>query len=506
MFKVSGWALPTAKPAVQVDTAAKKKTKRGKTKKDFASGSNSVEVTAEVAAKIKERERASRVAAEREEQEAKKEIARNGGGDTTTVVNEDNVDKLWHKVIEGAGAEAGPKKRKRGSAGGKNRKLAPGEVRPEKVAAEEKEEVEEAEDNGEPKRKKTLKEKRREKKAALDGTAVPETAIAAPAAAPKPVVVSTLTPLQLKMRAKLTSARFRHINETLYTTPSVNSLELFHEQPDMYTEYHLGFRQQVAVWPSNPVDRFIADLRSRSNIKFSKGYSKAVNSTSVLPLPRDRDSGICTVADLGCGDAKIAATFNHGKGLKEKIKVLSYDLQASTPQVTVADIANLPLEAESVDITIFCLALMGTNFLDFVDEAYRILRWRGELWIAEIKSRFHRKGEAKGEVTEETEQELVDGETKLIREAAVYKSFVDALEKRGFTLRGKVDAANRMFVRMEFVKMPEREKRMEEDDEEDEDKKRKLKKQRQEKGKSKFIDGKEFKEAQLLKPCVYKLR
>ncbi|KAF8242976.1 hypothetical protein K440DRAFT_89776 [Wilcoxina mikolae CBS 423.85] len=195
------------------------------------------------------------------------------------------------------------------------------------------------------------------------------------------------------MRAKLTSARFRHINETLYTTPSTASLELFTAQPEMYTEYHLGFRQQVSVWPSNPVDTFISSLRSRSQIKFSKGYSRALNSAAVLPLPRDRDSGICTVADLGCGDAKIAATFNHGKGQKEKIKVLSFDLQASTPDVTVADIAHLPLEKESVDVVIFCLALMGTNFLEFVEEAHRILKWRGELWVAEIKSRFNRKAD-----------------------------------------------------------------------------------------------------------------
>lgn len=554
MFKVSGWSLPVAAPAVQVDTSTKKKTKRGKTKKDFASGSNSVEVTPEVAQKIKERERASRVAAERQEIEDKKEIARNGGGDTTTVVNEDNIDKLWKKVIEGAGAE-GPKKRKRGSAGGKNRKLAPGEVRAVKIEVEEEEAEEEG---GEPKRKKTLKEKRREKKLALLGGDAPETATkttktteATKLAAPIPAAanVSNLTPLQLKMRAKLTSARFRHINETLYTTPSNDSLGLFAEQPDMYTEYHLGFRQQVSVWPSNPVDNFITTLRTRSNIKFSKGYSKTLNSTSVLPLPRDRDSGICTVADLGCGDAKIAATFNHGKGMKDKIKVLSYDLQASTPDVTIADVANLPLEKESVDVVIFCLALMGTNFLEFIDEAHRILKWRGELWVAEIKSRFNRKqegggsggpsnvvGRKKGEQVDaedgdEPELAGVGGEKRGVPE--VYKNFIDALSKRGFVLKNGVDAENKMFVRMEFVKQPEAGAR---DDDEEEMTGRAAQgggsrggrggfgggfaarggrggfgggrggSLPMSKKKSKFIEDGNLSEAQIMKPCVYKLR
>ncbi|KAI5848837.1 methyltransferase-domain-containing protein, partial [Tricharina praecox] len=312
------------------------------------------------------------------------------------------------------------------------------------------------------------------------------------------------------MRAKLTSARFRHINETLYTTPSNSSLELFATQPEMYTEYHLGFRQQVSVWPSNPVDTFIHTLRDRSKIKFQKGYSRALNSTAVQPLPRDRDTGICTVADLGCGDAKIAATFNHGKGLKEKIKVLSFDLQASTPDVTIADVANLPLPKESVDVVIFCLALMGTNFLQFVDEAHRILKWRGELWVAEIKSRFNRKasaadgnsnavGRKKGteDAEDGDEPEMEGGEKRGVPK--VYMNFVDALKKRGFTLKGAVDGQNKMFVRMEFVKQPP-----EAGGKEDEEMEGRAAMGRRMPKKPKFIE-EDLKEDMIMKPCVYKL-
>ncbi|KAL9079351.1 MAG: hypothetical protein Q9157_001781, partial [Trypethelium eluteriae] len=65
-----------------------------------------------------------------------------------------------------------------------------------------------------------------------------------------------LTPLQNSMRQKLASARFRHLNETLYTKPSSHSLDLFSKSPEMFEEYHKGFRQQVAIWPENPVDTF----------------------------------------------------------------------------------------------------------------------------------------------------------------------------------------------------------------------------------------------------------
>jgi ribosomal RNA-processing protein 8 len=48
------------------------------------------------------------------------------------------------------------------------------------------------------------------------------------------VVKPTLTPLQQKMRAKLTGSQFRHINEKLYTTQSSEALQLFTDQPSLF--------------------------------------------------------------------------------------------------------------------------------------------------------------------------------------------------------------------------------------------------------------------------------
>lgn len=78
------------------------------------------------------------------------------------------------------------------------------------------------------------------------------------------------------------------------------------------------------------------------------------------------------VADLGCGEAKIAQSFKDDK----RIKVHSLDLTAVNSFVTACDIAKTPLDDSSVDVAIFCLSLMGTNYLDFVKEAVRILRPR----------------------------------------------------------------------------------------------------------------------------------
>ncbi|GCB84368.1 hypothetical protein scyTo_0024897, partial [Scyliorhinus torazame] len=49
---------------------------------------------------------------------------------------------------------------------------------------------------------------------------------------------------------------------------------------------------------------------------------------------------------------------------------------------------QVPLAAESVDVVVFCLALMGSNLLDFLVEASRVLKLGGILMIAEVASRF----------------------------------------------------------------------------------------------------------------------
>jgi ribosomal RNA-processing protein 8 len=346
---------------------------------------------------------------------------------------------------------------------------------------------------------------------------------------------SKLTPLQIKMREKLTSARFRHLNQTLYTTPSAHSLELFKENPEMFQEYHEGFRRQVEVWPENPVDGYVAQIKQRG-MQRHQSRGKSTSSThpgnddkdqEISPLPRT--DGTCYIADLGCGDARLSQDLEKIKK-KLKIQVFSYDLQSPSPVVTQADIANLPLKDGSIDVAIFCLALMGTNWIDFIEEAFRILRWKGELWIAEIKSRFGRVGGKNKRVdhsvgnrkkpTKEVAKKMednadqadllveVDGHEDNNQETDI-SAFVEVLRKRGFILQGEnaVDLSNKMFVRMKYLKgltpikgkcvpIP---KGMAEMGMETWKKK----------PKSKFIEGEEVPtstEASVLKPCVYKLR
>ncbi|KIW32925.1 uncharacterized protein PV07_04438 [Cladophialophora immunda] len=306
---------------------------------------------------------------------------------------------------------------------------------------------------------------------------------------PVPPLPAKLTPLQAKMRSKLTSARFRHLNETLYTTSSSAAMDLFTNSPDLFAEYHAGFSQQVKdSWPVNPVDRYISAIKTRGQIPtaFNESIKQQSTKDSKIslqssPLPRRR--GLCAIADLGCGDAPLA------RGCQSAIKALklkfhNFDLHTANTLVTKADISSLPLRDGEVDIAVFCLSLMGTNWINFVEEAWRILRGdgKGECWVSEVKSRFGRAKRQPGQSVEnsvgkkrrkqqlkkkagangaeesddEVREELFAEDsttTETIGEETDISAFVRVLARRGFLLREEsVDKSNKMFVSMVFVK------------------------------------------------------
>jgi len=350
-----------------------------------------------------------------------------------------------------------------------------------------------------------------------------------------PAAELKLTPLQAAMRQKLNSARFRHLNQTLYTAPSTESMDLFKANPTFFEEYHSGFRQQVSAWPENPVNGFVQDLKERGKVRVlrqidkfraSQGQSGEDKKDDGNALPRNH--GTCVVADLGCGDAMLGREMGKGIGAKLKIKVLSYDLYSQNPHVIQADIARVPLKDGEANIAIFCLALMGTNWLDFIEEAWRILHWKGELWIAEIKSRFNRgkqdrvvdhsvgkkrkiqqkagsKVDDRREQAELQEQLAVEVDGSEGKSQTDISSFVEVLRRRGFALQSEtaIDMSNKMFVKMKFTKSlsPVKGKNQPQATKETTATGEKM---------TKFLEDERqkesFDEKSVLKPCLYKLR
>ncbi len=179
-------------------------------------------------------------------------------------------------------------------------------------------------------------------------------------------------------------------------------------------QYHAGFKHQVTKWPSNPVDLFIK-------------YIKLKGADLI-------------VGDFGCGEAKIAQSVPN--------KVYSFDLQAANHLVTQCDMAHVsvnlckqlilfevPLKNSSIDLAIFSLSLMGTNYIQFIQEAHRVLKVKyltiqlphthcrsGTLKIAEVKSRIEN-----------------------------ISAFIEAVTAIGFQFVDK-DENNKMFILFEFTK------------------------------------------------------
>ncbi len=89
------------------------------------------------------------------------------------------------------------------------------------------------------------------------------------------------------------------------------------------------------------------------------------------------------VCDLGCGEGflyegltkeKYQKENEEGKVIEVKNKhvfkennILSFDLVSLKPFIKVADVKNLSLDSDSADVAVFCLSLMGKNYIQFIE-------------------------------------------------------------------------------------------------------------------------------------------
>ena len=82
------------------------------------------------------------------------------------------------------------------------------------------------------------------------------------------------------------------------------------------------------------------------------------------------------IADFGCGEGKLHLELLKAGHPEENI----FSFDAGKPDgpefahITQSDIAQVPISSNSVDICVFCLSLMGTNFPQFLKEANRVLK------------------------------------------------------------------------------------------------------------------------------------
>jgi hypothetical protein len=148
---------------------------------------------------------------------------------------------------------------------------------------------------------------------------------------------------------------FAKMNNRWYSSSSDNTHDRLANSSEEWAHYHTMYRQLRETWPVVPFKEEIRWLLERDGF---------------------------VVGDFGCGEAFIAAE----AGAKHTIH--SFDHVAIDKRVIACDIAHVPLEDESLDLAIFCLSLMGSNFTDYVREAHRCLRLDGMVHVWEASNYF----------------------------------------------------------------------------------------------------------------------
>ncbi|MEG4107962.1 zinc-ribbon domain-containing protein [Microcoleus sp. S13_C5] len=148
----------------------------------------------------------------------------------------------------------------------------------------------------------------------------------------------------------------RHWNQT----HSATTHQRLQENPEEWAHYHTLYQESRKDWAVIPYEEMIRWCQQRS------GY---------------------TIGDFGCGEAKLA------EAVSDRHTVYSFDHIAINDNAIACDMAHVPLDDETLDVAIFSLSLMGSNFSDYLREAYRTLKLDGQLHIIEPTSRFSDPGQ-----------------------------------------------------------------------------------------------------------------
>jgi len=140
---------------------------------------------------------------------------------------------------------------------------------------------------------------------------------------------------------------FSEVNRVWSVSKSSTTHDRLKEHPEDWYYYHELYREKRKTWDEIPYVE-IAKMITRPEF---------------------------IVADLGCGENLLSKEIPN--------RVLAFDHVAIDENVTACDISNLPLDDSAVDVTVFSLSLMGSNYDNYIKEAHRVLKSMGFIIIAE---------------------------------------------------------------------------------------------------------------------------
>jgi hypothetical protein len=168
----------------------------------------------------------------------------------------------------------------------------------------------------------------------------------------RPRLTAPLPP-ELREATLVRHGDFSVINRRWTVSSSRTTQERLQKDPTEWYLYHTLYREARATWPEHPVTRLADQIRLRPD---------------------------WVVGDFGCGECLLQAAVPN--------RVVGLDHVAWDPTVIAGDMAATPLEPASLDVAVFSLSLMGTNWHDYLREAHRTLKPYGHLFIAEPVGRW----------------------------------------------------------------------------------------------------------------------
>ena len=146
---------------------------------------------------------------------------------------------------------------------------------------------------------------------------------------------------------------FSEMNKSWSTARSENTHNRLIKDPSEWYYYHSLYAEKRKEWSEIPYVEIAKKIKERPE---------------------------WVVADMGCGENLLSKELtNH---------IHAFDYVAIDENVTACDMSSVPLNSQEVDAVVFCLSLMGSNYLDYLKEAFRIIKPYGNLFICEPKKKI----------------------------------------------------------------------------------------------------------------------
>jgi superfamily II DNA or RNA helicase len=165
-----------------------------------------------------------------------------------------------------------------------------------------------------------------------------------------------LTPTQ-KLEYTRKTNEFSKLNNRINTQRSETTNKNIQDDPQLLIEYHRQFDEIKKGWDVHPVNVI-------------------ANKINELKLPAHIIMKL-VIGDFGCGKGELMEL------LKENKMYIFDHHNILNEKIISCDMKSVPIKDEKLDIAIFSLSLMGTNWPDYIVEAKRCLTKNGFLFIAE---------------------------------------------------------------------------------------------------------------------------